>query len=369
MAQPRRSNGLRDGLIEFGAVSALALTSLVIGIAIITVVSERPGEAVEALLAGAFANPFQFGTMLARSVPYLMTGLAVAVAFRASVFNIGAEGQLYVGALAGTYAALSFTGLPRLVHVPLVLVVAAAAGGIYGALPGYFKAAYKADEIVITLMMNFVAILGVSYFVAGPLRDPGSGGFPQSAVVPESARLLRFMPPARVHIGFFVALGLAVAVWVLLRRTTIGYELRMSGLNPEFARYGGIAPERAIVISMAISGALAGIAGAMQVIGDILRLVNGFSGGYGFIGILIALLARNKPLLVVPAALFYAYLVTGAQVMEDTTDVPREMVVVIQAILFLLITSQALFLWVRRRGRRPSAASRGAETTEAEVTR
>lgn len=342
---PRR---IRDGLIEVGALLALVAVSLVLGMLIILGVSDKPGAAIMALLAGAVANPFQLGTMLAGSVPYMLTGLAVAIAFRASVFNIGAEGQLYVGALAGTAAAL-YLPLPAVLHVLLVLVVAAASGALYGAIPGYFKAAYQADEIVVTLMLNFVAALGVSYMIGGPMMDPGGGGFPQSAVVPASARLPRFLPPSRLHIGLFVALAMAGVTWYLLQRTTFGYRLRMSGLNSEFARYGGIDPKLAMVGAMAVSGGLAGLAGALQVIGDMRRLVDSFSPGYGFIGILIALLARNKPLLVPPAAVFYSYLVTGSHVMEETTDVPREVVVIIQSVLFLLVTAQALFLWVRRR--------------------
>lgn len=359
---------LRSGALELLTVVLFAAVSLGFGIVIILLTSADPARAIQALLVGAVANGFQFGTMLASSVPYLLTGLAVVIAFKASVFNIGAEGQLYIGALAAAAAALYIPGLPAILHVAVVLVAGALGGAAFGAIPGYCKAVYAADEIVVTLMLNFVAVLTVSYLVAGPMIDPGGGGFPQTAFVPESARLPGILPPSRLHLGFFIALALAVASWAFLRRTTLGYEIRMSGLNPEFARYGGISPRRAIILAMVVSGGLAGVAGALQVIGDQGRLIDRFSSQYGFVGILIALLARNNPLFVPLAAIFYAYLETGAAVMEQTTDVPREVVIVVQAILFLLITSQALLLWLRRR-REPGAgpAVREPEAKE-EVT-
>lgn len=342
---PQRSGAL----LEVVTVAGLAVLSLALGVVIILLVSDQPAQAVQALLLGAVANPFQLGTMLARAVPYIFAGLAVAIAFRASVFNIGVEGQLYIGALSGTFVALQLGSVPAVLAIPAVLLAAAAGGGAYAAVAGYLKAALDADEIVVTLMLNFVAVLAVSYLVSGPLLDPEGAGLGQTAFVPASTQLPRFFPPSRLHIGLLIALALAGASWLLLYRTTWGYELRISGLNPEFARYGGISPRRAIVLSMVFSGALAGVGGVVQVTGELLRLIDDFSPGYGFVGILIALLARNNPLLVPPAAIFYSYLVTGAQVMEETTDVPREVVILIQAVLFLVIGAQALFGWLRRR--------------------
>lgn len=323
------------------ATVLVAIGSLLVGVVLIVLVSDAPALSVRAFLLGPFDGTFQIGTTLARSIPYMFTGLAVAVGFRAAVFNIGAEGQLYLGALAGTAVALQVS-LPGPLLIVAALLAAAVAGGLYGFVPGILRAVWGTNEVVTTLMLNFVAILLTSFVIAGPLLDPDGLGFPQTAFVPDTARLPQLLPPSKLNLGLVLAVAACIAVHLLLSRTTFGYDIRIAGDNPEFLRYGGRSPTRAIAGALTLGGALAGLAGIAVVLGDQGRLIDGFSTGYGFVGILIALLAGNRPLAVPIAALFYAYLASGAAVMENVTDVPREVVTVVQGTLFLFVTVQVL---------------------------
>jgi simple sugar transport system permease protein len=339
------------------ASSTLLIAALAIGVGVVVIVllSDEPASAVDAFLLGPFDGSFQFGTMLARAVPFVFTGAALAMSFRVGVFNLGAEGQLYLGAAAGTAIAVNVQpGGPHV--VVLACVVGALAGAGWSAIPGVLRAYAGANEIVITLMLNFVAILFVSWLLTGPLADPGRLGFPQSETIPTDNRLGRLLAPSTLHLGLLVGIALCIVAHVVLTRTSLGTEMRLSGENPEFARYVGLRPERSIVVGMVMSGAAAGLGGTVHIIGDQLRLLDGFSASYGFVGILIALLVRNNLLLVPFAAVFYAWILSGAAVMEETTDVPREVVSVVQGVLFLLVTASALASWKRRRSVRNADA-------------
>ncbi|WP_227764335.1 ABC transporter permease [Zhaonella formicivorans] len=342
---------VRDALVEAFGLFLTIIISLGIGMVIILLTSEKPWEAFRILLVSPFSNLYNFGNVLERTVPFLFTGLAVAVAFRAQMFNIGAEGQLYMGALAGTVVAIYITGLPPVLHVSLALLTAMLAGGLFAAIPGYLKAYWDANEIVTTLMLNFVATLGVSYLINYPMKDVESG-YSQTVFIQESAHLGRILPPSRAHVGLFLALATAVLLYYFLYKTPRGYQIRMVGLNPHFAEYGGINRQFNMVLAMVISGALAGLAGIVEILGIHWRLIDAFSPGYGFAGINIALLARNHPLAVPFAALFYAYLSAGAALMERGTDVSREVVSIVQAVLFFFITAEGLFAYLRRKAKK-----------------
>lgn len=356
---------------EAWSILVIAASSIAVGVVVIVMLSDEPGNAVNAFLVGPFDGSFRFGTMLARAVPFVFTGAALALSFRVGVFNLGAEGQLYLGAAAGTAVAVRVQPGGPLVIV-LACLAGALAGAAWSAVPGALRAYAGANEIVITLMLNFVAILFVSWLLAGPLADPGRPGFPQSETIPADSRLGRLLAPSTLHLGLVIGLALCLIAHVVLTRTSLGTEMRLSGENAEFARYVGLRPERSIVIGMAMSGAAAGLGGIAHILGDQLRLLDGFSASYGFVGILIALLVRNNLLLVPFAAVFYAWILSGAQVMEETTDVPREVVSVVQGVLFLLVTASALAEWMRRRSVRttvvaPGAASGSPATDDAEA--
>jgi simple sugar transport system permease protein len=340
--------GRRDAIV---GTLVVVLGAVLLGVGVVAVLSDEPANAVWTFLTGSLDGRFQFGTTLARATPYLFTGAALALAFRVGVFNLGAEGQLYLGAAAGTWLAVSLD-TPGPLTVVAACAAGALAGGIWGAIPGWLRARHGANEIVLTLMLNFVAILFVSWLVSNPLADPGRPGFPQSESIPDAARLPRLLSPSTLHLGIVVGAVVCVLAHLLVTRTARGFELRTAGQNPEFARYVGMRPERSILFGMVLSGSVAGLGGAVHILGDQLRLLDGFSPGYGFIGILVALLARNHLLAVPLAAVFYAWLVSGAQVMEETTDVPREAVSVVQGVLFLLVTASAVTPWFLGR-RRP----------------
>jgi general nucleoside transport system permease protein len=339
--------GRRDALI---GTLVVVVGAVLVGVVVVAFLSDEPGRAVRTFLTGSLDGRFQLGTTLARATPYIFTGAALALAFRVGVFNLGAEGQLYLGAAAGTWVAVGL-GAPGPITIVVACLAGMVAGGLWGALPGWLRAYYGANEIVLTLMLNFVAILFVSWLVSNPLADPGRPGFPQSERIPEAARLPRLLSPSTLHLGIVVGVVSCVVLHLFVTRTARGFELRTSGQNPEFARYVGMRPERSMLTGMLLSGAVAGLGGAVHIIGDQLRLLDGFSPGYGFIGILVALLARNHLLAVPFAAVFYAWLVSGAQVMEERTDVPREAVSVVQGVLFLLVTASALTMWITARRR------------------
>ncbi|MGI2295385.1 ABC transporter permease [Paenibacillus sp. GXUN7292] len=325
------------------------VAALLIGIAVILVVSNEPGAALRSLFIDPFTSLFSFGSVLNRMVPLVFTGLAIVVVFQSGVFSMGAEGQLYMGALTGALAAVYIPGLSPWIHIPLVILAAIIGGGLYGFIPGFLKAVFKADEIVSTLMFNFIAVLFVSYLLNYVFKDPESGGFARLPYVESSAKLGQIIPGMPTHAGFLIAIVASIIVYILMYKTKTGYELRTVGKNPLFAEYGGIATKKVIILSIAISGALAGLGGAVEVTGMHGTLKDNFSVGLGFDGIIVCLLARNHPIGVLLSAFFYAYLQVGGQAMQANSDVPRDIAIIIQALLVLFISSQAIFAYLKQR--------------------
>ncbi len=339
--------------LEIGGIAAAVLTALVCGFIVILLTSSVPFTAISALLLDPVSNIFNIGTILNKAVPLILTGLALSVVFQSGVFSMGAEGQLYVGGFLGALAAVYIHGLSPWIHLPLVLVCAIAGGALFGAIPGLLKAYLNANEIVTTLMLNFVAILTTSYLVNNPFKAPGGGGYARMSIISKDIQLGKIIPGMSAHAGILIALAAVAAVFVLLYKTSIGYELRLVGKNGHFARYGGIATRKIIVVSVMISGALAGLAGIVEILGIHHTYKDSFSLGLGFDGIIIALLARNHPIGVLIAALFYAYLQVGAQTMQVGSDMPREVAVIIQVLLVLLVTAQAIFTYIKQRYAKP----------------
>jgi ABC-type uncharacterized transport system permease subunit len=339
----------RSLYLELAGIAVAVIVALLCGFIVILLTSKEPFSAISALLVDPLANTFNIGTILNKAVPLILTGLAISVVFQAGVFSMGAEGQLYVGGFAGSLAAVYLPGLPAWVHLPLILLCAILGGALFGAIPGALKAYLNANEIVTTLMLNFIAILTTSYLVNNVFKDPGSGGYARMSYIDSSLLLGKIIPGFSAHAGVLIALAAVVAVYVLLYQTSIGYELRLVGKNEHFARYGGIAAPRVIVFSIMISGALAGLAGIVEILGIHNTYKDNFSAGLGFDGIIIALLARNHPIGVLVAGLFYAYLQVGAQTMQVGSDMPREVAVIMQVMLVLLVSSQAIFTYMKQR--------------------
>ncbi|MDX1520454.1 MAG: ABC transporter permease [Anaerolineae bacterium] len=353
----------RQLLVELLRIIAVIIIALGLGFIITLFVSEEPVDAFRELLTGpfprlSFEDGFQvrgmnrFGNWIEESITLILLGLSVAIVFRARQFSLGAEGQLFLGALTAGIVSL-FVPAPIFLHIPLILVAAGAMGFIWGLIPGVLKAYVKADEIVSTLMLNIIAIQLYRLLLTQWLKDPDAG-FVATEFFPASAVLPIVIPGTRVTIALFVMILAVAGVWFLMARTPLGYEIRVVGANLKFAEYGGINTKRVIAMSMAVSGILAGLAGAHLSNGLLKQLTLNLSPGIGFEGIVVALLARNDPKGVLVAGLFYGYLRTGAQIMERSSDVTREVVLIIQAIIILLITAERVFpliqeWWKRRK--------------------
>lgn len=297
----------------------------------------QSGEAE--LIRRAF-NPF-FESLVV-STPYIFAGLAVALGFRVGLFNIGAEGQLFIGAATTVTAAIYLEGLPSIIHIPVSLLAGFLGGGLWGFIPGLLKATTGGHEVINTIMMNYIAFRLSEFLLRGPLKNP-EGFSPVSAPIEESAKLFRFFDtPIRFHIGFFIALLIAYLVYLLLFKTTWGYTLRTVGANPRAAKYAGMSIVRSTVIAMFLSGGLAGLAGANEVLGVNHNLSLGFSSGYGFDSIALALLGKSHPVGVVLSAILFGFLRNGAIQMQVFAGIPVDIISILQAFILAFIAAPAI---------------------------
>jgi general nucleoside transport system permease protein len=284
---------------------------------------------------------YPFTESLVTATPYILTGLSVAIGFRAGLFNIGAEGQFFIGALCSAYVGYSIVGLPAFIHLPLALLAGAAGGALWGAIPGYLKAKFGAHEVVNTIMMNWIAFRLSDWLLTGPMK--ASGFRPVTPNVEHTAELPRlFADPLRFNWGFFLALGMAFLVWWILFKTTIGFELRSVGNNPDGAKYAGMSITRNIVLVMTLAGGLAGLAGSAQVLGVDRWVGQGFSAGYGFDSIALALLGKSHPLGVVLAGLLFGFLRSGATRMQSMAGIPIDIISVIQGLVIIFVAAPAI---------------------------
>lgn len=293
---------------------------------------------------------YPFSDSLVAATPYIFAGLAMAVSFRAGLFNIGVEGQLFIGAICSVWVGFALKGLPAVVHIPLALGAGALGGALWALIPALLKARTGAHEVINTMMMNYIAYRLNEWLLGdkGPLQRPGTAN-PVSPFVQASAELPRFFPdPIRFHLGFFIALGVAVLVWWFLFRTTWGFEVRTVGQNPNAAKYAGMSITRNIIIALCLSGALAGLAGANEVLGVNHNLAVAFSAGYGFDSIALALLGKSHPAGVVGAALLFGTLRSGATRMQNIARIPVDIISVIQALVIAFIAAPAIIRFLYR---------------------
>lgn len=287
---------------------------------------------------------------LVTATPYIFTGLAVAVGFRSGLFNIGVEGQLYIGAAAATFVGFAVKGLPGYIHMPLAMLAGAVGGGLWGYIPGWLKAKTGGHEVINTIMMNWIAINFTSWLLSsGPLQRPNAGGSPISPEVLPTAFIPRFFAsPIRFHLGFFIALLIAWLVYWFLFKTTWGFDLRTVGANPNAGRYAGMNIVRNTVIAMTISGALAGLAGANQILALDHSMSTSVSAGYGFDSIALALLGNSTPFGVVLASLLFGFLNNGATQMMRDASIPISIISVIQSFIIVFIAAPALIRTIFR---------------------
>jgi general nucleoside transport system permease protein len=404
------------------------ILALLVGAVILLVSNVNPLEAYSALFKGAFGNEKYLQRTLEKATPLIFSGLAVAFAFKAGLFNIGAQGQLLMGALTSALLGFLITGIPALIHIPLALLGGALVGALYGAIPGALKTFTGAHEVITTIMLNYIAINITDYLADGPFKDDSPGNIvartpkiADSAIIPTpqqpltmgllivlitliitsilffavlrkttfkiknknlliAVRLLlviasgvivglvlktafpgfytgpvSFLPYEAIPlpIGFLIAITVALVIWFVLMRTSLGFEIRTVGLNPHAAKYAGIKVRVMIILAMVISGFLAGLGGAVETQAVVYRYQPGFNVGLGFDGITIALLGRNSPLGIIPAALLVGAMKGGSNVMQFEAGVPTEIVDVIQALMLFFVAADMIVRWVIRAKPKP----------------
>jgi ABC-type uncharacterized transport system permease subunit len=339
-------SALRSGLAPVWAILAM----LVICSALVLWTGASLPHAYAMLFKGAFGSAFAINETLTRSIPLMFTGLAVAVAFRAKFYNIGAEGQLYAGALAAVFFGTGLVTLPPILMIPFLMVAGAVAGGALLIIPVLLKTHMKVDEVVTTLLLNFVVLLVVSYLIEGPWKDPMALGWPQTASIIDEGVLPTLMAKGRLHLGLIIALGVTLVVWAMMRFTVLGYEIRAVGFNASAAGFSGVSVNRTVIITALISGGLAGLAGVSETTGLKGYLTLDLSPGFGYTGIAVAMLAQLNPLGVIPAAIFLSAVYVGSDAMSRAVNIPTYIAdvmvgVSVLAVLVSVMLAQFTIRW------------------------
>jgi simple sugar transport system permease protein len=334
-------------LLPLAAVGA----TLVLCSGLVVLAGANVFTAYTKLFLSSLSTTFNLVETLVKAAPLVFTGLAVTVAFRAKFWNIGAEGQLLAGAMAAAFIGAR-EGLPAWSLVPLMIAAGALAGSVWAMLPAVLKTRYKVDDVVTTLLLNFVLFYGMLALLDGPWKDPLSG-YPDSPDIRMEAEFPILLRATRLHLGVLLAAAAAAGVWLLLRHTTLGFEIDAVGENPNAARYAGIHIAAVTLLTAVVSGALAGLAGVGEVAGIHFQVMAGLSPGYGYTGIVIAMLARLNPIGVVPAAIFFAIIITGAEAMSRATGVPVFLADVIQGMSLITMLAALMLTQYRIRWNRP----------------
>ncbi len=340
-----RELGIRVLVPAAGVIAALLVSAL-----FLILLRANPIAAYAAMVRGAVGSTFGLTQTLVKMTPLLLVGLGICIAFRAKCINIGGRGQMIAGALLTASFALRFGHLPPVVLLPMMIVLGFVGGAVWGFVPGFLKARFAVNEILTTIMMNSIALQLMNMLLQGALMDPAgieAGTFlAQSARLPDAGRLARIVPRTLLHSGLFIALVMAVVVYVFLWRTTLGYRIRAVGLNPQASRYAGIKVPAYQALSLTLAGGLAGIAGAVEIMGVHYRLLEGFTSGYGFTGIVAALLGWLHPLGLIPASLFFGGLLIGADTMQRAVQVPSALVNAILGLVVLFVSASTV--WTQR---------------------
>ncbi len=361
-----------DALLPVLAV----LAALVVGAGMLLALGANPVQAYGALLEGAFGSGNAIAETAVKAVPLLLVGLGICISFRGNVINIGGEGQMIIGAVLATLAGLSLPTWPGWIIIPLAMVVGFIGGAIWGGIPGLLKAYFRVNEILSTVMMNAIAVQLMNYLLRGPMIDPAqlelASRIPQTARLEQAFRLPRLVP-TRLHLGALIAVILAVLVYILLWRTTLGYRIRAVGHNPDASRYAGINVPQNVVLALLLSGAFAGLAGAVQVYGLNYRMITdgsatGFTGSAGFNGIVAALFGQLHPIGAIPASFLFGALLVGANKLQRVMQVPSAFVIALNGLVVVFVVSSEI--WRRRRQRQRMIATddpAAEQASEAEV--
>jgi simple sugar transport system permease protein len=344
--EPIDSVGQQLALIFIAVLFAFALGSL-----FFLPFDANPIQAYRTLVVEGFGDLRGIGYTLVQATPIILIGLGTVVAFRSGYIYLGFEGAMSMGAIAGVWFALEcgegglFGPLPWFVFFPLVVVISFVVGGLWSAIVGLSKAKLGGNEVIISLMSNYVALFIANFLVSGPMRNPGDQ--PQTPHIPNYTRFPFFIPDTRAHVGILIAIGCVILVYLMLRKTPLGYRLIVTGAAPRAARYSGIQVARIIIVASFIAGGLAGLAGAVEVLGVQFRVTDGITGGLGFTGIVAALLGRLEPIGVGIAAILYAGMGVGADAMQRRAGVPTSVVYTIQGLVVMLVFVFDFFRYYR----------------------
>lgn len=342
-ARLRRGRRSREAALAVLVPLLAIAVALLVGAVAVLAAGESPLAAYAELLRGAFGTQTNLAATLTRSIPIILTGLAVGFAFRAGQFNIGAEGQMIMGALGSAVVANALAGLPLVLLVTAAVVAGCLLAALWAGLAGFWQVRYGAPLVITTLLLNFVAALFASYLVSHPLRDlTGGGALAQTPMIPAEIRLPVIVPGTRLHLGVMAILLLPLAIAWFQRRTVLGYSMRITGLNPKFAEYGGVPMRRLVLLTMLASGAIAGLAGVVEVLGIHFRYIDNMvtAPGFAWTGLVAALLALANPLATVASGFFLAALEVGAAGMQRNTAVPPQLVDVVQATIIALVAAR-----------------------------
>lgn len=332
-----------DGVL--GQVLAIGL-SLLGGAIIILMVGENPLHVFATLLRGALGNGDRIAGSLLQATPIIICGVAACIALRGGLFNIGVEGQLYLGGFAAAWVGFAFP-MPPVIHVVVAIAAAIVAGGLWILIPAFFRAKFGTNEVVSTILANYVAVLLTSYLTISVFKRPG--GWSETDPIAVTAHLPQLFAESRLNIGLFIGVGLAIGLHLFLKHTGAGYSMVAMGANPKFAEYGGVKTRRNIFVILLASGAVGGLAGGVETLGVHHRFMEGFAPGFGFDGVIAALLANGNPIGMIGTALFFGALRAGSLLMEVETEASREIITVIQAFIILCVSAQIL---IRRRSGR-----------------
>lgn len=324
------------------------LFAFLAGAVVLVATGYSPIEAYGAVLTGAFGDIYGIGQTLTQATPIIFTALAFLFSFKCGLFNIGAEGQLLIGGFTAAMVGIFASGLPIFLHLPLAIIAGAVGGAIWGLIPAILKVKLGANEVITTLMLSYVALYLTSYMVNYPFKAPG--WVSQTVPISPSAEIPGILPPTQLSAAFILALIFAVLVGYLLERTTIGYEIRAIGLNIKAAESGGIDIKKGIILALVISGALAGLGGAGEILGVHHRFIDGFSPGHGWDGLAVALIGGLNPIGAVFAAVFLGALRSGGQAMSRSTGVPLDIVFILQALVVLFVAAPRLIKYLLKRG-------------------
>jgi len=341
-------NNKFKNLYKLSIIIIAIFVALFISSLILTIIGADALKTFLVIFTEPLKTKIQFTEVLIRAIPLSIIALGITVAYRSGTINIGAEGQMAMGILGTTACALAFPTMPSFLLIPLSLLFGMIAGGVWGFVPGYLKAKLEVSELLSTVMLNYIAAQLYTFFLRGPMLDPSEltmgSGTPQSMRLSKNVWLSRLISGTRLHSGLIIVIVVAILVYLFLWRTTWGYKMRAAGAGKKAARYGGINVAFYITISMVISGAFAGLAGGIEVIGVHHRAIEGITSGYGFSGIVVALFGGLHPLGILPASFFFGLLLVGADMTQRLVGVPANMVQVLEGIIILVIVATQMIL-------------------------